>query len=562
MLHISSRLDKLITAALLLFAFFFCYAAGIRGIYALDQSIVFDGAYRIVQGQAPWKDFIVPFGPISLWYQAIFFQLLGVSYPTYVIGAAVSNVIGTLAAIQIVKLLLPKQPFFAYTAGFLTAIWFYSPSGTTYIEQTGLVFGILLVWLAVSLITRSPDDRRAHWWKAVLAGSFACFAGFSKQNMGLLVLPLFPIIMMMTIDTHGWRRYFGYLVAFGVGAALALAGLMLVLVLTSDINTFIKYFLEMPSRIGSARFSNWRYFVEVTLQTPAVVLAVTLCGVVGLASLLRSVAAFLRADWRDPRDLTLDAAVVCGTLVVFTIWFMKLANKTHPNSLSMAGLAVALGLGMVAQWAPSLPPVRRLRTGQNWLAGERLASLLAILMIVALAADGMYVALGRQAHEGTRFASTFVPLEHPNYRGTQWGNPTRVDNAWEGRPLERGTFVSNTEIDELTEYLAADGENFFIFPDHTFLYGTLGVPSPQPLVWFLEGQTYPFEDQYDPALDQWVVDDLVRYNVQTIVVEEVSFFDTAKTLRRFPKLQHYIENSFTPVEQIGIFTIHKKNPSS
>ena len=62
----SSVIRFFIPALCALWAGWICYVSGMRGFFAMDQSIVFDGGWRVLQGQIPYKDFVIPFGPISM----------------------------------------------------------------------------------------------------------------------------------------------------------------------------------------------------------------------------------------------------------------------------------------------------------------------------------------------------------------------------------------------------------------------------------------------------------------------------------------------------------------
>ena len=45
-------------------------------MYFRDYSIIFDGAYRISQGYAPYKDFGLPLGPISFYLPTLFIAIV------------------------------------------------------------------------------------------------------------------------------------------------------------------------------------------------------------------------------------------------------------------------------------------------------------------------------------------------------------------------------------------------------------------------------------------------------------------------------------------------------
>jgi len=133
-------LDSLIILALLAFSLYLSFKAGERGFFAFDQSIVFDGGYRVACGQIPYKDFLLPWGPVVLWVQALFFKLLGVNYFAYLAHAAVVNACATFSSILILRFLFPTEKLISYFAGLLTAVWFYPPFATPWPEQMAFFF--------------------------------------------------------------------------------------------------------------------------------------------------------------------------------------------------------------------------------------------------------------------------------------------------------------------------------------------------------------------------------------------------------------------------------------
>ncbi len=57
------------------------------GFMPLDHSIVFDGGWRMLNGQVPWRDFVTPFGVVPSAMQAIFFALLGTTWFAFCLHA-------------------------------------------------------------------------------------------------------------------------------------------------------------------------------------------------------------------------------------------------------------------------------------------------------------------------------------------------------------------------------------------------------------------------------------------------------------------------------------------
>ena len=86
-----SRLWSWAYAAAVVFAVGFVWLVGHRGIFLLDQSILFDGAWRVYQGQVPYRDFVTAFPPLPFYIQSFFFRLTDVDFSAMVLAAAVLN---------------------------------------------------------------------------------------------------------------------------------------------------------------------------------------------------------------------------------------------------------------------------------------------------------------------------------------------------------------------------------------------------------------------------------------------------------------------------------------
>src|SRR3982750_635103 len=103
--HPASRLQKMGTNLKVVYAlacgilaavaFAFNWATGHRGVFLLDQSMIFDGGWRILEGQTPYRDFLIPFGPITFYIQALFFRVFGVNWTATVIPACLFSAIAT-----------------------------------------------------------------------------------------------------------------------------------------------------------------------------------------------------------------------------------------------------------------------------------------------------------------------------------------------------------------------------------------------------------------------------------------------------------------------------------
>ena len=179
--------DGLILAGLAIFAFILCFKSGERGFFPFDQSIVFDGGYRVFLGQIPFKDFVIPFGPVVFWLQGLFFKILGVNYFAYLFHAALINLLAALISALTIRLIYPSSKTLSYFVGFITAIWFYPPFGTPWVEQTAFFFSVLAIFLISTVIASRDNPSTKSIIIMIFAGLFSFIAFISKKNVGIFI---------------------------------------------------------------------------------------------------------------------------------------------------------------------------------------------------------------------------------------------------------------------------------------------------------------------------------------------------------------------------------------
>lgn len=143
---------------------------------------------------------------------------------------------------------------------------------------------------------------------------------------------------------------------------------------------------------------------------------------------------------------------------------------------------------------------------------------------------------------GARFSQ---PLRVKGLERVLWGEPTLVGK----------TRISADEFEALIEFLAAThGERFFVAGEATLLYGLLGVPSPGPLLWFVEGYSYLSEDI--PEMKRRLHESLKQLKVRYVVVEKSTFMSTKRNLRDFGITEEWLQREFHLVRDFGHFQIY------
>lgn len=538
---VSSRVHAALTVAVMLFAFAFNWLAANRGIYFYDVSIVYDGAWRVLQGQRPYQDFAMSHAPLAYYILAGAFQLFGVSYATFVGLASFFNMIGALATMRIAGRLAPGTEFWA---GLMTAVWYQAMPGFVQVEQVAFFFNFLCFWMLVE--AGASGTARANGLRA-LGGVCLVAAFLSKQNGGVFFIPVAAACLLLPAYAS-WRQRWMAAGAF-VGGALVLAGAFgAYLFLAADPARFWHHVIAVPSRFGGGR-------IGFSL-TPKVLLANFILGInaifaVRTASRVAFVALALVAvrAYQRPEARRLLPLPVIGSLVgllIFHYCFVSSMLNEQENGLPFLGLEVALSVGLFRWTVPLLEGVGEdLFQQRKWLVVPFLAVFGMLIYI------GATVAWGRSVNQFPENATFTERVELPQARFVQWGEPSSLG----GSPTDGR--VSRQEFEGLVRYLEAKDQNLFVFPASTILYGFLKKPSPAPWLYFLEGHSFASEDL--PRLDGETVSNLQRHNVCVWVKETASWLGEHEEYYKLPRTKAWLEGNFGLVRRFGPYEVWERS---
>lgn len=538
MANTAKIIDTIIFCIIIIFAFIFSIKSGERGFFPLDQSIVFDGAYRIIQGQIPYKDFLMPFGPVVFWIQAIFFKIFGINYFSYLLFSAISNAIGAFCSILILRILFPGRKILSYIAGILTGIWFYPPFGTPWLEQTSFLFSFFGLLFILTAINTNGNTKKL---LIVLSGVVSVLSILSKQNAGLFILPIFPILLWLGNSAEEKNNWIKLFLLFSTGFIVTFLLFFIWLLLFSNFEIFIQYFIKIPSDIGFQRlFHNPSpilvdFFTGRGLTSSRLVVFVFL--MISFYFLIRYLVS--NEFQKGNRKILFIACVLYIYLTFYQNIFNHLTCNQDVNGFPFMGILLAIGTGFSIELFES----RTFKILQKH-GIRRVVFTGVIFALFFTGMRGIEISLTRRVQDifGGSVFSDYCAEE--KLKNLKWGMPTMIEK----------TNVSEQSISQLIGYLKSKKENFFIFPDFTILYGLIGVTSPQPLLWFQKEWTYTRE--YDSRLDEWIIKDLKKNNIRIIVIEEKSFLGTENRLNDFPLLKNFINENFQLKEKFGIFGIY------
>jgi hypothetical protein len=183
------------TVAILLNQFY-----GYFGYMPLDQSIIFDGAWRVLNSQIPHVDFWTPYGVPAILAQAAIFRIFGVSWSAYVFHASLCNAffaVFVLSAGTRLGLTLPVALFFALVTAFVS----YPPMGTPFGDNhAAIICSTLLLVVALGAL----DQKRTYWWS--LFAPLGIVAFLTKQSPSVFVIPFcMAVIIAVSLGRRLWR---------------------------------------------------------------------------------------------------------------------------------------------------------------------------------------------------------------------------------------------------------------------------------------------------------------------------------------------------------------------
>jgi hypothetical protein len=549
--QISEKLEQsypLACGILAALAFAFNWATGHRGVFLLDQSMIFDGGWRILQGQTPYKDFLLPFGPVTFYIQAAFFKLFGVNWSATVLPACVFSSIATLCVIRIVRFLGGGSRVLALCGGLATAICFQAPFGTLWLEQTAMFFDLLALQAVVEA-SHVSGYRRSFWQLA--GGLSLALAVLSKQNFGIFFVPV-VLAVVVTSDLPDVRRACRSVSLVGVGVASLIAIFLGWVWLFSDFSSFVQRVLVVAGEIGRLRLNRWVIAKVFSFQITPNLFQFDLIGSLsGGVALFLAVFNFRGQAWRE-------MAPACAAAILLP-WYRSLTQATTlndwENNLAFVGLAGCLGLSLLfrlTRFISIMPvPDRDVTT--------RLPSARTVKICLCVAAgiwgSVFLTYVGRAAWKRTvqGFKADAVFRDTIHVRGLErvrWGEPTSIGKT---------TVLRKADFENLVSYLSAKGAGFFVMGDATLLYGLLGTRPPQPLLYFQPSHSYLKEEI--PRLDEVVSASLERNKIGVVVREKVTFLSVVHdSYSQFPRTWAWFTNHFDHVKDFGNFEIWERRP--
>lgn len=528
------------------------------GYMPLDHSVCFDGGWRVLCGQVPFRDYVAPSGLTVHALQAVFFALFGVTWFAYCLHAAVFNALAVLGVDRLLVLLGLERAWSSVFA-LCTAFVFFPPVGVPMMDSHAFFFS--LAALLAALAAARAASARTRRWSAYAVGPLLALAFLSKQIPSVFFLPATLALALWSLDR---RRTTFVRVLAGLAATAAVCALALA-ALGVDWELVDTYWRRLPSAEGSRRLAlfsspqslvhrfveTWR---DLGLLSPAAAFGAGLAGL-----LLPLLPARFRRGAALSRTWPCCALAVFLTLAAlfFVTWTFNQEEIGVPLVFAASGCVAAASLHLSASAREHGKP--RL-AGALWLA----------LPLLAAAAVLDAWAFAREV-DATRRANDLVFDARAAGEASRELPEGLAYLRWCVPKLVR---YSPGDLCALVEYLRARAGGVFLLGDTSIVYGLSGKESVAPSLWFHPGLTAP--RPYDRGFERYQALLLRRFrelDVQTVVVEgertwvgyranpgkkppEFAYF----TLATWPKLARLVEERRRAERSFGPFRAIELGP--
>jgi hypothetical protein len=476
---------------------------GRRGFMPLDQSICFDGGWRVLSGQVPFRDYTAPNGFTVHALQALFFAIFGISWFAYCLHAAVINGLFVVLVERLLAL-LGLERWAAGTFALCSAFLLYPPFGVPYMDPHAFFFSLAALVAAIASV--NDENARAQRRYALAIGPLLALAYLSKQIPSIFFVPAVLAVPLFAGSCLK-KLYQWYALSL---IATAAVGVIVALALRIDWALVDTYWRRLPTEEGARRLGYvpsasavFTRFVQTLQQWPLRSPWMAVC--IGVPCALTALVVALRrrdAAWRRP----LGAALCALFLLLAGLAFVALTSNQKelgvPLVFASAGAAMASVTGLAelaTQRFPRAPAFVR-----GFVA---LFALLAVDDTIRFTREVVSTRVVDDVKFDVAVADAAAAELPSALAYLRWSVP-------------RSVAYSPRELRELADYLRARDGNFWLLGDTSVLYGITGKRSIAPSLWFHPGLTLPSPlDAEFARYEQALVEHIQGGDVRTLVIE-------------------------------------------
>ncbi|TGN00185.1 ArnT family glycosyltransferase [Leptospira dzoumogneensis] len=528
----------LIPCSIFLFGFFYNLHFALIGFQPLDGSIVFDGGWRILNGQIPFKDFSAPAGTTPSLIQAFFFSIFGVNWISYLVHSSLFN--GLLGVIS--YLWFRKEGgnvFLSTLLSFLSVILFYPPIGFPFIETHSFFFSIL----ALFLTSLAVQNVRSIY----IAGIFVSFfLGFlSKQIPAALLIFGIPILMIR-LQSNDLKKFLLYSIVTILGISTFV--LLINLIFGIDWKEEFFYLFQITLGTGQDRFSGIQALAQQNGN------AGTSIG--SLLFIIKFLFDFILIF--DPSKYSVklfNFLIISVCIILYTAWKTRneqndqISRKKYLSQIILGGLFFfsAVFYSMVSKNQPQIGFIQFFFFfAFICLANTNTTKYPFYFIFLILA-----FLITREFHSNvnrTRMANDMI-YEHSEtkislgYLDLRWKLPAIYEKK-----------ISYSDYNSFLNFSQKNPENILYLGDMTILLGLSGKQSFFPALWFHTDLTIPSDKfkEHHETFQSRVIENILKHKIKYIVFEgEIENFSEMCNLKVLDRLGTFISKNEKERFKIG-----------
>ena len=518
-MHRSAR-DAVAVVAVATFAAAVNAHYGPRGFMPLDHSVVFDGGWRTLEGQVPFRDYTTPNALTPSFIQAGFFLVFGVSWKAYVLHATVFNGLFAVLVYALLRLCGGGR-LTAALYGCLSGVVFYPPLGVPFHDQHAFFFMLLAITLGVGAREAGGRVELILWTIVPFAVSAAAL---SKQTPTLLGVPI--VLALAFVSKAPLRRVLPCLIAGATACVVLIVGAGLAAGVEWQLAW--EYFVQLPFDTGQARGSR----ADGTAAS-LFALAALFPLLVVVPSLV--VGRFGRVPLRFGHGVALPLGLSAAFMAMCAA-FISLTLNEPTEGLPLFFASVGLFQIAVGRALP------------DWPLGERLTLptvVGAVIAIVALVAGWTYNNQVNERRSASNIIYDEALVEH--------GLPSELSSMHFQVP-GRYAGMHAADLGRVVEYLRSNPGNFVHFGDTTVLNGITDTPSVFPALFVSEGLTIPARGSHElERFERRLFDRMKLEGVRRVVVERRTW--EGVRLSSLPRFQAWLGRCGDTTHVFGFFEV-------
>ena len=240
-----------------LFAFFVNYYYGFLGLMPMDNTVLYNGGYKVLNGYVPFTDYWLVTGPLLDYLNAFIFLIINVSWKSFIIHSSIVNLILAITS-YFVLLVLNLKKIYALIYSLFISLLFYPVVGTPFVDHHATFFLILAFYFFILAINK---DKTIYFLFIPL---LFCLSFLSKQTPA--VYGLIMILPLILVYCFYKKDEFKIIVNYCFFGSLISIALLVIFFILADISfeNFYKQYIVFAKSIGGYRFANYNLnFIDV-----------------------------------------------------------------------------------------------------------------------------------------------------------------------------------------------------------------------------------------------------------------------------------------------------------